>query len=140
MFSLRAILSTALLAAAPAAAVLGDFTAPDSAAAGSAITVSFTTSSFPENYDDLGLTFGLATESIYNGCLSEGTTCIGTLVGWDSIEGKVTLGTDLTMQVTIPSDTSAGDYQLVAAEVYNVGDSGEVKLAYFNQNITITSS
>jgi len=146
MVSVRTLLASALVAAAPAAAELGSMSSPDSATAGKTIDVTFVPASFPENFDDFGVAFGLASPGMFYATAAEceGQVCttayIGTLLTWQDLYQKVVLGTNVVSKVTIPSSTPAGDYVLVAAEVYNSGASGLTTERYLFQNITIASS
>jgi len=146
MVSVRALLASALVAASPAAAVLGTMSAPDSATVGKTIDVTFVPTSELENFEDFGVAFGLASTGMFYATAAEcegqlcNTAYIGTLIGWQDLYQKVVLGTDVAATVTIPSTTPAGDYVLVAAELYSVGASGLVTERFFFQNITVASS
>ncbi|WWC61229.1 uncharacterized protein I303_103809 [Kwoniella dejecticola CBS 10117] len=105
---------------------------PEQALPGENITVTVSSSSYIQNWDDFGIIWGLVGEN--HGC--EG--CVGQEIGYENLYGNNTLGNS-TYSVQLPNTTTRA-YTFVAAVPYLVGASGETGIHYFNQSINLISN
>ncbi|ROW13974.1 hypothetical protein VPNG_04017 [Cytospora leucostoma] len=133
MVSYKSLAAAALAVAPTAMGYITGLTAPDTASAGSNVSVTLQTASYSQNWDDFSIIWGLATPEYP--C----DTCVGTQIGYTALTGKegLTYPYTFTEGVTIPTGTSSGDYILTAAIPYLVGASGTTGFSYYTSNITI---
>ncbi|ETS76133.1 hypothetical protein PFICI_11520 [Pestalotiopsis fici W106-1] len=134
MVSIKTLAGAALAAALPASAYVNGISGPETAAAGSSIDATVTTSIYVQNWVDYSIIWGLA-PATYN-CAEY--KCIGQQIGYSAAyPDQLPLG-NFSVALAIP-EVSAGDYQLFAAVPYLVGASGTVDVETFYYNITITA-
>ncbi|OCF35386.1 hypothetical protein I317_06312 [Kwoniella heveanensis CBS 569] len=120
------------LFASSAEAKISHISVPEQAIPGQNITLTLTSQSYIQNWDDFGAILGLVRQG------NECETCLGQEVGYINLYKNDTLGNS-THDVTLP-ETDAGQYTFVVAIPYLVGASGVTGINYFNQSITLTSS
>ncbi|WVR05079.1 hypothetical protein IAU60_002091 [Kwoniella sp. DSM 27419] len=130
--SALATLSAILLTATAASARISHIVVPQQAMPGENITVTVTSHSYIQNWDDFGIIFGLKPDTY------DCETCLGQEIGYEDLYHKYNLG-NTTYSVHLPN-TTIGSYTFVAAVPYLVGASGETGINYFNQSISLVSS
>ncbi|KAI5924059.1 hypothetical protein F4810DRAFT_665491 [Camillea tinctor] len=124
-FKTLATAATALIAAPLASAYITALDAPLQAKAGETITVTLTTASYSQNYDDFSIAWGLADPS-FGGANSDGHIYIGTQISYTQIypDNKPDPSKNtFTVDVPIPAGQAPKNYLLVAAVPYLVGVS-----------------
>ncbi|RFU25490.1 hypothetical protein B7463_g10847, partial [Scytalidium lignicola] len=116
-------------------AYLDGFTVPSTAFAGRTISVQSQASIYIQQEFEYGIVWGLY------GHFAPCDTCVGTPIQYTNIYGEASYADgQATTQVTIPADTTAGNYEFVAAIPALAGVSGEMSTRYFRYNITISSA
>ncbi|KAI0167551.1 hypothetical protein BJ166DRAFT_237558 [Pestalotiopsis sp. NC0098] len=135
MVSFKTLAGAALAALPSASAYVNAVTGPETAAAGSDITATVTTSIYVQNWVDYGIVWGIAPVT-YN-CANY--NCVGQQIAYTAgYPDSFPLG-NFTQDLTVPSSLSAGDYQVFAAVPYLVGASGTVSVESFHFNLTVTA-
>ncbi|KAI1335267.1 hypothetical protein F5Y15DRAFT_255311 [Xylariaceae sp. FL0016] len=140
MVSFRTIATSALAALPLASAYITGLSTPSTAAAGSTVKATLTTSIYIQNWVDFSIVWGLGPPEWageQNGVISVGTQIDYTALYPDN--EPTGNSNNFTVDVKIPKSQSAGDYLLVAAIPYLVGASGETQLYAFNSSISITA-
>ncbi|WWD01525.1 hypothetical protein V866_008470 [Kwoniella sp. B9012] len=100
---------------------------------GQNISVTVTSYSHIQNWDDFGIVWGLLRDD-NDDCVE----CVGMEMGYENLYGNNTLG-NTTYSLQLPN-TTTGAYYLKAAVPYLVGASGSTGINYFNQSLNLVSN
>ncbi|KAI0552115.1 hypothetical protein F4679DRAFT_98255 [Xylaria curta] len=132
-------LAVGLLPLASASPMISALNTPATVVAGENFTATLNTSIYIQNWEDFSIIWGLAPTQ-YGGQGSDGTTYVGTQIGYTPLYGTDTAKLNsFTVEVPIPENQPAGDWMLVAAVPYLVGASGSTSLRSFNSTIKVTA-
>ncbi|KAI1178475.1 hypothetical protein F4777DRAFT_537765 [Nemania sp. FL0916] len=141
MPSLKTLLLTASAALLTnASPMISALSVPSTAAAGSNITATLSTSIYIQNWEDFGIIWGLTSPAVGGQSADGGNIYVGTQIAYTPLYGtNVEKLNSFTVELGIPESQTPGDWLLVAAVPYLVGASGSTGLHSFNSTIKITA-
>ncbi|KAI1115904.1 hypothetical protein F5Y14DRAFT_449709 [Nemania sp. NC0429] len=143
MVSAKSLAATALAALvlplASASPMISALSVPPTAAAGSTITATLSTSIYIQNWEDFGIVWGLTSPRV-GGQGPDGIVYVGSQIAYTPLYGTdVEKLNSFAVDLAIPASYPAGDWLLVAAVPYLVGASGSTGIRSFNSTIKITT-
>ncbi|KAI1084190.1 hypothetical protein F5B20DRAFT_287388 [Whalleya microplaca] len=137
MVSVKSLAAASLAALPMTSAWFTNLEVPSAATAGQKVTATLTAGIYIQNWDDFGIVWGLAPESINCG----NQICVGTKIQYTPLyPDNVPKPGKFPVDVTIPAGFTPGTYKLFAAVPYLVGASGMTQIQTWNSTITVLAA